>query len=93
MTASSTTIRSVDHRPDLNEVPAIAPAGVIDFFEARHRLLTDSERIAQENGIDGQVQTMPRGRSVGLADGFEEGLYWFIAAAVLAYLALAIFGF
>ena len=54
-------------------------------------LTRDSGRIAQENEIDRQVQAIRRGGSVGLLDAFEEGFYWLISAAVLAYLALGIF--
>jgi hypothetical protein len=55
MTASSNAVRSVEHQPNLNEVPPNSAAYVIDFFEARHRLLTESERIAQESEIDRQI--------------------------------------
>jgi hypothetical protein len=92
MTASSTAIDSVDHQPNVNEVSSNSPACVIDFFEAHHRLLTDFERIAQENNVDGQVQARRRGCSVGLLDAFEEGFYWLILTVVLSYLALWIFG-
>jgi hypothetical protein len=56
MTASSNAVRSVEHQPNLNELPPNSAAYVIDFFEARHRLLTESERIAQESEIDRQIQ-------------------------------------
>ena len=88
MTASPNAVRPTDNQPNLNELSPTSPACVIEFFEARHRLLTDSERIAQENEIDRQVQAIRRGRSVGLLDALEEGFYWLISAAVLAYLAL-----
>jgi hypothetical protein len=55
MTASSNAVRSVEHQPNLNEAPPNSAAYVIDFFEARHRLLTESERIAQESEIDRQI--------------------------------------
>src|SRR5260370_29806261 len=56
MTASSNAVRSVEHQPNLNEVPPNSAAYVIDFFEARHRLLPEPERIAQESEIDRQIQ-------------------------------------
>jgi hypothetical protein len=64
------------------------------FSRARHRLLTESERIAQESAIDRQIQepAIRRERSVGLVDALEEAFYWLILAAALAYLALGIFG-
>ncbi len=78
MTASSNAVRSVEHQPNLNEVPPNSAAYVIDFFEARHRLLTESERIAQESAIDRQIQkpAIRRERSVGLVDALEEAFYW-----------------
>ena len=94
MAASSNAVRSVEHQPNLNEVPPTSAAYVIDFFETRHRLLTESERIAQESAIDRQIQepAIRRERSVGLVDALEEAFYWLIFAAALAYLALGIFG-
>jgi hypothetical protein len=94
MTAGSNAVRSVEHLPNLKEVPPNSAAFVIDFFEARHRLLTESERIAQESAIDRQIQepAIRRERSVGLVDALEEAFYWLILAATLAYLALGIFG-
>ena len=83
MAASSNAVRSVEHQPNLNEVPPTSAAYVIDFFEARHRLLTESERIAQESAIDRQIQepAIRRERSVGLVDALEEAFYWLILAA------------
>ena len=67
MTASSNAVRSVEHQPNLNEVPPNSAAYVIDFFEAPHRLLTESQGIAQEGEIDRQIQepAIRRERSVG----------------------------
>jgi len=83
MTAGSNAVRSVEHQPNLNEVPPNSAAFVIDFFEARHRLLTESERIAQESAIDRQIQepAIRRECSVGLVDALEEAFYWLILAA------------
>jgi hypothetical protein len=83
MTASSSAVRSVEHQPNLNEVLPNSAAYVIDFFEARHRLLTESKRIAQESEIDRQIQepAIRRERSVGLVDALEEAFYWLILAA------------
>ena len=69
--------------PNLNEVPPNSAAYVIDFFEARHRLLTESERIAQESAIDREIQepAIRRARSVGLVDALEEAFYWLILAS------------
>ena len=94
MTASSNAVRSVEHQPNLNEVPPNSAAYVVDFFEARHRLLTESERISQQSERDWQVQgpAIGRGRSVGVANSLEEGIHWLISAAVLACLALGILG-
>ena len=92
MTASSRPTPSVGHRRILIEVPANSPAHVIDLFEARRQLLTESERAAQNSGADRQVREPSRGRerSFDLAEAFEPGCYWLIWAAVLT--ALGIFG-
>jgi hypothetical protein len=94
MPASPNAVRPIDHQPNLNELSPTSPACVIEFFEARHRLLTDSERVAQESEIDQPVQepAIRRGRSVGVPDALEEGCYWLISAAVCAFLALGILG-
>ena len=60
MMARSDVVRSVDHQPNLNEGPPNSAAYFIDFFEARHRLLTESERIAHEREIDRQIQESDR---------------------------------
>ena len=67
---------------------------VIDFFEAQHRLLTESEKIAQEREMDRQIQesAIRRKRSVRLFDALEEAFYWLLSAAALVYLALSILG-
>jgi hypothetical protein len=67
---------------------------VLTISLAGHRLLAESERIAQESERDRQIQepAIRRGRSVGVADAFEEGFYWLISAAVLACFVLGILG-
>ena len=94
MTASSNAVRPIDDQPNLGQVPTDFPTCVIDSFEARHRLLTESEKISQPSERDRQVQEPAIGgvRSVGAADALEEGLHWLIWAAVLACLAIVILG-
>jgi hypothetical protein len=94
MTASSNAVGPIDHQPNLNERPPASPACVIDFFEARHRLLAESEGIAQEFEIKQEVPetAVRRERSAGLFDALEQAFYWLISAAVLACLALGILG-
>ena len=94
MTATSNTVRPIDDQPNLNGVPPDFPTCVIDCFEARNRLLTESERISQPSERDWQVQgpAIGRARSLGVADPLEEGMHWLISAAVLACLALGILG-
>lgn len=94
MTASSNVVRPIDDQPNLNGVRPDFRTSVIDSFEARHRLLTESETISQQSERDWQVQgpAIGRGRSVGVADPLEEGIDWLISAAVLACLALGILG-
>jgi hypothetical protein len=94
ITAHSNVVRSVDHHPNLKKVPLNSAAYGIDFFEARHRLLIESERIAHDREMDRQIQesAIRRKRSVGLFDALEEAFNWLISAAALVYLALGIFG-
>ena len=81
-------------RPIITEVPPISPTYVINFFEARRRLLTESERSAQNRGMDLRVQepVSRRERFLGLAEAFEQGGYWLIWVAVLTGLAFGMFG-
>ena len=94
MIASSNSVRSINHQANLNELSPSSPTCVIEFFEARQRLLTDSKRIAQATERDRLVHesAIRPGRYTGVADTVEEGLYWLISAAVFAALALGIFG-
>jgi hypothetical protein len=89
MTVTSKAIQFIAHHPNLSESLPTSPARVIDFFEARHRLMAESGRIAKECEIERAIR---RERSAELVDSLEEALYWLISAAVLAYLALGIFG-
>jgi hypothetical protein len=94
MTASPDVVRPINHQPNLNALSPTSPACVIEFFEARLRLLTDSERIAQESQINQLVRepAIRRERFVGVPDALEDGCYWLISAAVFASLAVGIFG-
>jgi hypothetical protein len=94
MTASSNPTPSVGHQSNLTEVPRTSPARVIHFCEAGHRLLTDSERIAQKSGMDRQIKepAIRRARAEDLAEAFEQGGYWLMWAVVLGGLAFGIFG-
>jgi hypothetical protein len=94
MTASPKVVRPIDDQSSLNESSPTSPGDVIDFFEARHRLLTDSERIAQEREIDLQIEEFVtcRERYVGVPDALEDECYWLTSAAVYTFLALGILG-
>jgi hypothetical protein len=94
MNARSHTARPIDNQPNISRVPLDFPTFAQDSFEGCHWLLTESERINQPSEGDRQVQepAIRRWRSVGAADGLEEGLHWLISAAVLACLGLVIFG-
>lgn len=94
MTASSHSVRSISHQANLNELSPTSPACVIEFFEARQRLLTDPKRIAQETETDRLIHksAIDRGRYVGVPDRVEDALYWLISTAVFGSLALGIFG-
>jgi hypothetical protein len=94
MIAGSNAVRSGGQQLNFNEVPPNSTAYVIDFFEARHRLLSESERIAQERETHRQIQesAIRRARAFGWIDALEEGFYWLIAAAAVVYLTVGIFG-
>src|SRR5260221_11017553 len=94
MTASPNAVRPTDNQPNLNELSPTSPACVIEFFEARHRLLTDSERIAEESQINQLVQeaAIRRERSVGVADGLVQGCKWLFSAAGGAFFERRLFG-
>ena len=94
MTVSAKVIRSVSNHPNLSESLPASPARVIDFVEARHRLLAESEEIAKECETYPEVEEIAirRERSAELVDALEEAFYWLIFAAMVVYLALGIFG-
>ena len=94
MTAGANALQSGGRQLNFNEVPPNSAAYVIDFFEARHGLLSESERIAQEKETHRQIQesAIRRERAFGLIDALEEGFYWLIAAAAVVYLSVGIFG-
>ena len=94
MTASSTATSSVCHQATLNQVPPASPVYAIDFFEARRRLLTETERTVQQSEIERQINrpAILRDRFAGLTDVLEQGFYWLIWAGVLVCLAFGIFG-
>ena len=89
MSDSSRSSPSAGDRPTI-EVRPISPTYVIDFFGARRRLLTDSQRTAENSGADPEIPepACRRKRSLDLAQIFEEGSYWLIWAAVLTAMAL-----
>jgi hypothetical protein len=93
MTSTSKVIRSVSSHPNLSESPPTSTARVIDFVEARHRLLAESEMIGRQCDVEPQVEEIAirRERSAELVDALEEAFYWLISAAVVVYLALEIF--
>jgi hypothetical protein len=94
MTASSTATSSVGHQATLNHVPPTSPVYFIDFFEARDRVLTETEGTVQQSEIERQIKrpAILRDRFAGLVDVLEHGFYWLIWAGVLACLAFGIFG-
>jgi hypothetical protein len=94
MTVTSKAIHSIARHPDLGELLPASPTQAIDVVEAPHRLRVKSGRIANERGLDPELEEVAirRERSAELVDTIEEALYWLISTAVLAYLALRIFG-
>jgi len=88
-----TGARSVRREPKLTDARG-SPARVVDFFEARHRLLTDSETIAQKGGMDRQVKepAIRPQRADKFAGAFEQSCHWLIWVVVVAGLTVGIFG-
>jgi hypothetical protein len=75
--------------PRLNETTC-----VIDFFEARNRLLAGFEESGKEFDINRQGDTGAAYRRTPLqrVDRLEESLYWLLSAAMLVYFLLEIIG-
>jgi len=94
MTASSTATSSGGHEATSNHVLPTSPVYFIDFFEARRRVPTETERTVQQIEIERQIKrpAILRDRFAGLAGVLEQGFYWLIWAGVLACLAFGIFG-
>ena len=90
MTTSSSPRPSAGHQSNSTEVPPTSPARVIDFFEARHRLLTDRPKQRMDRQI--KEPAIRRKRAEELADAFEQGCYWLLWAVVRVGVALGIFG-
>ena len=94
MTASSSATSSIGRQANLNQVPPDSPECVIDFFEARYQLLTESESIVRQSEIERQIKrpVILRDPFSGLADVLELGFYWLIWVGVPVCLAFGIFG-
>jgi hypothetical protein len=94
MTVTSKAIDSIARHPNLGESMPTSPARVIDFVEARHQLMAESGRIAENCASEPEIEELAirRERSAELVDTIEEAIYWLILTAVLIYLALGIFG-
>ena len=75
MTIISGPAKSVDYHPDVCEATAAYSASVIDFFEARRRLSSESEWTAKEAEKE---------------KGHREGVYWLISLAALVSLLVGI---
>jgi hypothetical protein len=92
MSVSGNSVRPIGHKLNSNELSPSSPADEVEFFAARHPLVTDSERVVLECETDCAVPewALRRVSSVGLSDSFEEGYCWLISAATLAFLALGI---
>jgi hypothetical protein len=61
MTIISGPVKSVDYHPDVSEAIAAYSASVIDFFEARRQLSSESERTAK-----GAEKELGRRKAVGI---------------------------
>ena len=75
MTIISGPVKSVDYHPDVSEPTADYSASVIDFFEARRRLSSETEGITKEAKIE---------------QGRHKAVYWLISFAALVSLLVGI---
>jgi hypothetical protein len=75
MTIISGPVKSVDYHPDVSEATAAYSASVIDVFEARRRLSSESEGTAKEAEKE---------------QGHRKAVYWLISLAALVCLLVGI---
>jgi hypothetical protein len=92
MITSSKPVQFIDHQPNLNEAPFTSRGDVIDFFEARDRLLAEFCEPVQTSAALRDIcdDATRRRRSIELTNRFELSFYWLISLPALAYLALNI---
>ena len=75
MTNISGPVKPVDYHPEVSEPTVAYSASLIDFFEARRRLSSESAGSAKEAEI---------------AQGHRKAVYWLIALAALVSLLVGI---
>ena len=75
MTIISGPVKSVAYHPDVSEATAAYSASVIDVFEARHRLLSESVGTAKEAKKE---------------QGNRRAVYWLISLAALVCLLVGL---
>jgi len=92
MTATSRPLRSIDHRADLNKLPADSSPCIIDFFAGRDRLLAETDQATIQFEIEQPVRTATARseRPDELFDPLEDWLYSLTSAAALVSVILAI---
>jgi len=85
MTATSRPLRSIDHRADLNKLPADSSPCIIDFFAGRDRLLAETDQATIQFEIEQPVRTATARseRPDELFDPLEDWLYSLTSAAAL----------
>jgi len=76
MTATSRPLRSIDHRANLNELPADSSPCIIDFFSGRDRLLAETDQATEQFEIEQPVRTA----AARLPDRSNPGYLIFIRA-------------
>ena len=85
----------IDETKTILSLTRTQSASVIDFFEARDRLLAGFEgrrKAFEINRKAGKV-VASRHPSIGRMDRLEESLYWFLSAATLIYLLFELVAF
>ena len=95
MTVTSKDVPSVDHHPNLNEVPPSSSARDIDIFKARDRLSERFQETSKEIEIKRKIRNVAARRMLPVRqiDRLEESLYWLTAAAVVAAILFCVFAF
>jgi hypothetical protein len=78
--------------PPVAKLPNAPGHKVIDFFDAREKLIADAQEADRRYKLDEEIREIVREQkqSVVLADPIEDALLFFLAAAVVVVLVLVL---